>query len=100
MKAKDFRQEQDYPYNHFTKLTSTGISPDYTNIEEFAEAYHESKVKTLGLFSVSPSTLLSDNEEFQKQVLNLWGFTKDGGVDAVNQLKIFRLLEWLKENQY
>ncbi len=53
MKAKDFRQEQDYPYNHFTKLTSTGISPEYDNIEEFAEEYHEAKVKTLGLFSVS-----------------------------------------------
>ena len=53
MKAKDFRQEQDYPYNHFTKLTSTGISADYDHIEAFAEAYHESKVKNLGLFSVS-----------------------------------------------
>lgn len=46
MKAKDFRKEQGYPYNHFTKLTSTGISPDYDNIEAFAEAYHKSKVDT------------------------------------------------------
>lgn len=47
MTAKDFRQKQDYPYNHFTRLTSTGISTDYYHIEAFAEAYHESKVKNL-----------------------------------------------------
>lgn len=63
MKAKDFRQEQDYPYTHFTKLTSTGISPNYDNIEEFAEAYHKSKVKNLGVFCVMPSKLTVENDE-------------------------------------
>ena len=53
MTAKDFRQEQDYPYNHFTKLTSTGISADYDHIESFAEAYHQSKVKNLGIHGVN-----------------------------------------------
>lgn len=56
MEAKDFRKEQDYPYNHFTILTSTGISPNYDNIEEYAEAYHQSKVKTLGLSSASSTS--------------------------------------------
>lgn len=57
MTAKDFRQEQDYPYNHFTKLTSTGISPDYDHIEEYAEAYHQAKVENLDLHSVVASFL-------------------------------------------
>lgn len=49
---------------------------------------------------VSPSTLLKDDVKFQKQLLKRWGFTEEGGIDCMNQLKIFSLLEWLEENQY
>lgn len=44
MTAKEFRKKQDYPYNHFSKLTSTGISTNYKNIEEFAETYYKYKL--------------------------------------------------------
>ena len=44
MTDKEFRKQKDYKYNHFLQLTSTGISPNYDSIEEFAEAYHQSKV--------------------------------------------------------
>ncbi len=44
MNAKEFREGNDYSYNHFTRLTPTGISPNYDNIEAFAEAYHKHKL--------------------------------------------------------
>ncbi len=35
---------------------------------------------------------------FEQELLNRWGFTKDGGVSVENQLKIFSLIEWVKAN--
>lgn len=69
MKAKDFRQEQDYPHNYFIKLTNTGISADYDHIEAFAETYHKSKVKNLGLFSVMERYGLE--EDFESKVVRM-----------------------------
>jgi hypothetical protein len=45
MKAKQFR-ENSFITTDFTKLTSTGISTDYEKIEQFAELYHESCMKS------------------------------------------------------
>ena len=39
MKAIDYLNEQKFGYDHFIKLTSTGIEPDYDNIAQFAEDY-------------------------------------------------------------
>ena len=38
-------------------------------------------------------------KEFEQELLNRWGFTKDGGVSVENQLKIFSLIEWVKTNK-
>jgi len=37
----------------FTKLTSTGISDNLENVMEFAEQYHQAKLKLLGISGVS-----------------------------------------------
>lgn len=52
MTPREFRQEQEFNYDHFTELTKTGINPNYVNIELFAHEYHKAKVKNLGLADV------------------------------------------------
>jgi len=48
MEAKEFRKEKEFEFDHFLKLTSTGIKPNYTNIEmfanEYAKHYHKEKL--------------------------------------------------------
>tara|TARA_R110002012_G_scaffold77085_3_gene194882 strand:+ start:1338 stop:1601 length:264 start_codon:yes stop_codon:yes gene_type:complete len=53
MTVKEFREKQDLKYDHFFNLTSTGISPNYDNMEKFAEEYHQDKLKLLGIGGVS-----------------------------------------------
>ena len=53
MTPREFRQEQDFEFDHFSKLTSTGISPDYVNIELFAHEYHKRKLNLLNIPVVS-----------------------------------------------
>ena len=36
--------------------------------------------------------------DLKKQLFERWGFTDDGNIDAENQLKIFSLLDWIKDN--
>lgn len=45
MTPREFRQEQDFNYDYFIKLTKTGIVPNYANIELFAYKYHKHKLK-------------------------------------------------------
>lgn len=52
MTPREFRQEQDLEFDHFTELTSTGIKPNYVNIELFAHEYHKRKLKLLGIANV------------------------------------------------
>ena len=47
MKAKEYLEKQEFNYDHFTKLTSTGISDDIDNIIQFAEDYHQAKLNLL-----------------------------------------------------
>ena len=49
MTAKELLEDERYGYDHFTKLTSTGINPDEDNIAEFAEYYHKRKLSLLGI---------------------------------------------------
>lgn len=44
-KAKEYLEEQKFSYDSFTKLTSTGIEPDYNEIAIFAENYHQHRLK-------------------------------------------------------
>ncbi len=53
MTAKELLEDERYGYDHFTKLTSTGINPDEDNIAEFAEYYHKRKLNLLGIHIVS-----------------------------------------------
>ena len=43
MSAEEFRIENNW--SNFQELTPTGISPNYNQIEAFAEAYHKSRVE-------------------------------------------------------
>jgi hypothetical protein len=49
MTPREFRQEKELEFDHFTELTSTGIKPNYVNIELFAHEYHQAKLKLLGI---------------------------------------------------
>ena len=53
MKAIEYLEEQKFGYDHFTKLTSTGINPDNDNIAQFAEDYHKAKLNLLTIPVVS-----------------------------------------------
>lgn len=53
MTPREFRQEQNLEFDHFLELTSTGVNPNYVNIELFAHEYHEAKLKLLGIADVS-----------------------------------------------
>ena len=52
MTAQEFRQKQDFEYEHFLELTDSGNKPDYYNIEQFAEDYHQRKLQLLGIANV------------------------------------------------
>lgn len=45
MKADEYFKEQKFSYDHFTKLTSTGIEHDVFRVCEFAESYHKHELK-------------------------------------------------------
>ena len=45
MTPREFRQEKEFEFDHFIELTSTGIKPNYVNIELFAQEYHQAKLK-------------------------------------------------------
>lgn len=47
MTPREFRQEQEFNYDHFIELTKTGINPNYVNIELFAQEYHKAKLNLL-----------------------------------------------------
>ena len=38
-KAREYLESKGFNYDHFTKLTSTGISPDYDNIIKIMSDY-------------------------------------------------------------
>jgi hypothetical protein len=47
---------------------------------------------------VSSFLIIAKDKDFQQQLLNRWGFTEDGAVNANQQLKIFSLLEWMESH--
>jgi len=46
-KAKEYLEKQGFNYDHFTTLTSTGISPDYENIIRFATDFANEQTQSL-----------------------------------------------------
>lgn len=57
MKARKLLDKEEFDYDHFTRLTSTGIEPDYNTIAQFAEKYHQEQLKLLDIDSVSKEEL-------------------------------------------
>jgi hypothetical protein len=53
MTPREFRQEKEFEFDHFLELTSTGIKPNYVNIELFAQEYHKAKLNLLTIPVVS-----------------------------------------------
>jgi hypothetical protein len=45
MKARKLLDEKEFDYDHFTRLTSTGIEADYNTIAQFAEEYYQTKLE-------------------------------------------------------
>ena len=39
---------------------------------------------------------LTLKDKIERQLLKRWGFTKEGGIDVKNQLKIFDFMDWLR----
>jgi hypothetical protein len=55
MKARKLLDKEEFDYDHFTRLTSTGIKADYNTIAQFAETYHHEQLKLLNIDFVSVS---------------------------------------------
>lgn len=64
MKARKLLDKEDFDYDHFTRLTSTGIKADYNTIAQFAEDYHQEQLKLLNIDNVSKS--------LEKECTNQW----------------------------
>jgi hypothetical protein len=60
MTPREFRQEKEFEFDRFIELTSTGISPNYVNIELFAQEYHKAKLNLLTI-PVVVKSLPQDN---------------------------------------
>lgn len=52
MKARKLLDKEEFDYDHFTRLTSTGIKADYNTIAQFAETYHQEQLKLLNIDNV------------------------------------------------
>ena len=83
MTVKEFREKQDLKYDHFFNLTSTGISPNYDNMEKFAEEYHQAKLKLLGIGGVSQQRELL--EAYTKQIKEDNEFTEEITFQDINK---------------
>ena len=70
MKAIEYLEEQKFGYDHFTKLTSTGINPDNDSIAQFAEDYHQAKLNLLTIPVVGNSLDLDKIERKLDEVLD------------------------------
>jgi hypothetical protein len=81
MTPREFRQEQNFDFDHFQELTQTGINPNYVNIELFAHQYHKAKLKLLGIADVIGSA------SFQKAIKDAieYGKGTDWGYDGEDE---------------
>ena len=95
MTPREFRQEQEFEFDHFQELTSTGIKPNYVNIELFADEYHKAKLKLLGIGGVV-STLNHEDLAVGEQVritqiklVEINCFREDGDIDVEDATSVF-----------
>ena len=71
MKARKLLDKEEFDYDHFTRLTSTGIEPDYNTIAQFAEKYHQKQLKLLNIDNVSNSFCKCvDSTSYYTRVMN------------------------------
>ena len=67
MTPREFRQEKDFEFDHFIELTSTGIKPNYVNIELFAQEYYKAKLNLLTIPVVTQRSELKPQKELTWQ---------------------------------
>lgn len=79
MKKKDFKESIDLIINAETPESQA------KEIDKLYKVINNTDV---------PSTL---KDKIETQLLKQWGFTKEGGIDVKNQLKIFHFMDWLRE---
>ena len=85
MTPREFRQEQEFEFDHFQELTNTGIKPNYVNIELFAHEYHKRKLKLLGIGGVSQQRELL--EAYQHFID--WNEEHDRKADTLQRIDAF-----------
>lgn len=80
MTAEELLEQENFSYNHFTKLTNTGIEPNKENISKFAEFYLKQKVnsisdddiqKRFGIKDINDSTLSKSSRWFKQKLLKV-----------------------------
>ena len=102
MTPREFRQEQNLEFNHFQELTSTGIKPNYVNIEMFAHEYHKAKLKLLGiteLIKILQRNDLLDNQTYEQQadeILSLFSVVVPKGTLCLDVVEGESLLKKIK----
>lgn len=68
--------------------------PPFEDADKLALIY----VKT----RIEPRVLINEHfakdEQIELKLLDLFGFSKDGGIMAAQQLKIFKFMEWFRAN--
>ena len=68
MKARKLLDKEEFDYDHFTRLTSTGIEPDYNTIAQFAEKYHQDQLKLLNIDNVTPRLIFDEGIKYAKEL--------------------------------
>ena len=84
--AKEFYNDTEYP-KAFTKLTSTGISDNFENVFEFAEAYANSALQEAEKYKQSLIKRTESMEEFGEDFFGNDDF-QDGNSTALKNMRV------------
>lgn len=85
LKAQDYYNEMKeiVEVPDFTKLTSTGIDPDYESIFDFAEAYYDARIEANGATTGEKQCILPVVSESFLKSLVVENIVKSYGVDLM-----------------
>ena len=68
--------------------------PPFEDADKIALTYVKARIE--------PRVLINEHfakdEQIELKLLDLFGFSKDGGIMAAQQLKIFKFMEWFRAN--
>ena len=68
--------------------------PPFQDADKLALTYVKTKIEPRVLLNEH----FSQDEQIELKLLDLFGFSKDGGIMAAQQLKIFKFMEWFRSN--